>query len=303
MTSSSRKFVNNGIADSKLFLDKLQADPAGFSKLASLLKTRAGINMIANDKNKTLMASRLAYILKENQLTSYKQYLEFLAEGSPDRMTQFISALTTNTTQFFREPVHFDVLKQQMTELIHFKKSQHRHEIRIWCSAASTGQEVYTMLMVILGQLQDYKSWDIKFLATDIDPEVIARAGTGIYQENEMQGVPEIYRQQFFNCIEVKSPKRYQVKKEVRDLVRFATFNLLTEKYPFQHPFDIVFCRNVLIYFDRPTAEGVIEKLALSLRPGGILFLGHSETGMMRTKFLKNISSAAYKRTGDKGSL
>lgn len=292
--STVKKWAADSITDSQAFMHQLQADDGGYTKLAALLKEHAGINMVLNDKNLTLMASRLASILKARAFNGYKKYYEYLASGAPGAMNEFICALTTNTTQFFREPVHFEVLKRKLVEIIEYKKKRHTHEIRIWCSAASTGQEVYTMMMVIQDQIKNLGKWNICFLATDIDHDVLERAASGIYQATEMNGIPEQYRSQFFNRLQDGS---YQFKSEFREGIRFAQFNLLTEKYPFQYPFDVIFCRNVLIYFDRPTAEGVIERLARALRPGGFLFLGHSETGMMKSKILKNFSSAAYQRT------
>jgi chemotaxis protein methyltransferase CheR len=225
-----------------------------------------------------------------------------LSRGSSEHLTEFICALTTNTTHFFRESVHFDFLKNRLPELAEAKRKQHKHELRVWCSASSTGQEVYTLMMVIQSFLNDanpaFKTWDLKFLATDIDPEVLERASSGTYQETELSGVPDPLKQQFFRAVRTGVQKAYQVQSEYRSKIRFAQFNLLTERYPFQFPFDIIFCRNVLIYFDRPTAEKVIEKLAGALAPGGLLFLGHSETGMMRSKVMKTLASGVYQKAG-----
>lgn len=294
---SFAKKLATGIADTQQLMDKLQSDTVGFEKLANMLKQHAGINMTTNDKNLTLMASRLVSILKKYQLQSYRDYFNFLSSAGENEFSEFIFSLTTNTTHFFREAVHFDVLKEKMSEIIGQKRAQNSTELRVWCSASSTGQEVYTILMVLLNQFPVLSNWRIHFLATDIDREVLERAAAGIYQDSEMNGVADLYRQKFFQSIDA-SGRQFQVKQEFRKLIRFAPFNLLSESYPFQHMFDIIFCRNVLIYFDRPTSEGVIEKMAKNLRAGGLLFLGHSETGMMRSKMLKPIASGAYMKIG-----
>ena len=276
---------------------KIQKDISGFEKLAALLKAKAGINLVTSDKNISLMASRLISILIKYKLNGYHQYLLFLSKGTSVHMTEFVSALTTNTTQFFREASHFDVLKAKLPGILESKAKQHHYELRIWCAAASTGQEVYTILMVLLEQIEDLRRWNLKFLATDIDPEVLATGLQGIYSEEAVQQVPQIQRQHYFDTI-IKSPseKMYQMKAEFRNMIRFAQFNLLLEQYPFEFPFDIIFCRNVLIYFDQPTCVQVIANLEKALSPGGLLFLGHSETGTMTSRGLKMFSHSAYQR-------
>lgn len=297
--STAKNLALNHFSDSQSFLDKLQKDEKGFLKLSEILKKNAGINMVLNDKNLTLMASRLNTLMKGKNISSYKEYVEMLEKPNSPHMAEFIVSLTTNTTQFFREPTHFNVMTEKLNEILARKEKQKNYDLRVWCSASSTGQEVYTMMMTILNHpLMANKKWNIRFLATDIDYEVLQRASNGIYQENEMQGVPDHCIQKYFNGFKDDEGKKFQFKDEYRENIRFATFNLLTAKYPFQHPFDIVFCRNVLIYFDRPTAEGVIEKLAGTLGVGGFLFLGHSETGMMRSKSLKTISNGVYHKLG-----
>ncbi|MEK6772386.1 MAG: CheR family methyltransferase [Bdellovibrionota bacterium] len=273
---------------------KLQKDEGGFIKLAEILKSNAGINMVLNDKNLTLMASRLNSVLKQHQLPGYKEYIKLIESGDPKYFTEFIVSLTTNTTQFFREPTHFSFLETKLPEILAQKKQQKNNNLRVWCSASSTGQEVYTLLMVLDNYLQNLSGCSIKFLATDIDHEVLERASDAIYRESEIGGIPKEYLKKYFHSSEDEKGIKFQLKSNYRDMIRFATFNLLTESYPFQYPFDIIFCRNVLIYFDRATCEAVIEKLAKSLSVGGILFLGHSETGMMKTKLLKTISNGVY---------
>jgi chemotaxis protein methyltransferase CheR len=285
-------------SDTEGILANLQADQTSFGKLAQLLKSKTGINLVINDKNLTLMASRLIKILKRHQINNYRDYLNLLGQTDSVYMTEFISAMTTNTTQFFRENDHFEILEQQLTEILAEKRRLHNYELRVWCSASSTGQEVYTILMVLLSQIPNLKSWDLKFLATDIDLQVLQKAADGKYTEVEIKGVSKMNLGIYFQQMQTENESVFQVKKVYRDLIRFAPFNLLTASYPFQYPFDIIFCRNVLIYFDRPTAEGVINNLGQALSKSGILFLGHSETGMMKSKLVKSIANSVYRRVG-----
>jgi chemotaxis protein methyltransferase CheR len=138
--------------------------------------------------------------------------------------------------------------------------------------------------------------WSVKALGTDIDMKVLERASQGVYSEHEMASVPPIYRQKYFVRNGASSHSHFAIAKAVRSLVTFAPFNLTSDVYPFKHGFDLVFCRNVLIYFDRPTATSVTDRLAGTLRPNGLLFVGHSEVGIVRPNSLKAEASAVYRR-------
>lgn len=297
---ASARINEDTIENSRLLMDSLQDDTKGFERLAALLKNVAGINLPTNSKNLCLMASRLSHELKKYGLSGYKEYYELVQQGHPEVMGEFIRAMTTNTTHFFREPKHFEIFQSVLQTTIQQKEREHSREIRIWCSAASTGQEPYTILMSALSAIPDPSAWSVQFLATDIDRDVLAKASRGVYTENEIEGIPANLRQSFLTAHAGKNGTMYAFKQQYRDAIRFAEFNLLTEPYPFKHPFDFVFCRNVLIYFDKDTAQTVVNRMALTLRPGGYLFLGHSESGMMKSEHLKPIATAAYQRTSDK---
>ncbi len=299
---SAKIDFQGAIAQSQNLLAQLQADQKGFRLLADLLKAKAGINMIPSEKNLTLMASRVSSVLKKHGIEGYSEYIKCLNSSPAKYLSEFIFTMTTNTTQFFRESAHFDFLQANFKKILAEKAKRHEYEIRIWCSATSTGQEVYTLLMVILAQISNLEKWQIRFLASDIDHRVLEKAAAGIYQESDLNEIPNQFHQQFFEHIQREDRTEVQIKAKYRNLVRFAPFNLLTEKYPFQHPFDIIFCRNVLIYFDRPTAEGVVEKLAQALRPEGLLFLGHSETGFMKSKLVKSLKAGVYQKLGQSRS-
>ena len=288
--------IFNQISDSQHFLRELQADSIGYEKLATFLKENTGINMPANEKNRCLMAGRLAPTLQCRNARSYLEYYKLLTSGNPEVLQEFVEQLTTNTTEFFRESKHFEIFRMVLTELIASKQAKLEREIRIWCAATSTGQEPYSILMTALESIPDPGRWTIRFLATDIDTEVLQRAAAGIYSNAEVQNVPPIFRQKYLMpCLAGKAEKQ-MVQPAYREMIRFAQFNLNTPNFPFRYPFDFVFCRNVLIYFDRDTAADVIEKIARTIRPGGTLFLGHSETGLSRTSLLKSQPFATYRR-------
>jgi chemotaxis protein methyltransferase CheR len=283
------------------FFETLLEDKKGFGELSQFLKQIAGIHLPLNEKNLSLMASRLVNLVKENSCRNYKEYLKALSTPGPNTailQKDFLQALTTNTTQFFREPLHFEHLKNILPNLLLKKQKEFNRELRIWCAASSTGQEPYTLAMVLKENIPEFDRWVIHFLATDIDTEVLKRAANGVYTETEIQSVPSIQRQTYFHKLDKNST--YQANPDLRQMIRFAQLNLM-DPLPFQHPFDIIFCRNVLIYFDQATAQQVVEKLASSLRPEGYLFLGHSESGTMRSPKLKPLTHAVYQRLNVSG--
>jgi chemotaxis protein methyltransferase CheR len=275
----------------------LQQDVAGFVALSGILKERAGIFLPNNSKNICLMASRLAPILRELGLESYHEYLRLLRDPGNALEGDFISAMTTNTTQFFRESRHFEFLKLHLPALLEAKRKRFSRELRVWCAAASTGQEPYTILMCLLEAIPAIQEWDLKFLASDIDLEVLERAAKGVYTDVEVASLPAHYRQKYLDAEKKdRNASRFRVKAELRRRIRFAPLNLLTAPFPFRHRFDIVFCRNVLIYFDRETAVGVIHRLAGAVSEEGMLFLGHSESGINRPEGMEQVAPAAYQR-------
>lgn len=274
------------------FFHNLSADEKGYHKLAGWLKTHAGIHMPPTPKNFTLMASRLSKIMGKLGLSSYADVYKMLEKGDAKVQKAFIEALTTNKTEFFREAHHFKVLPAIVQDILH-KKS----ELRLWCAAASRGHEPYTILFTLLEAGLHPMKHSLKFLASDIDQSVLEIASKGVYSADELVDVPAPIRDRYM----VKMPdnakgERWKVRDELRQLITFACFNLVEFPYPFQHKFDIIFCRNVLIYFDRETVVRVKENLAQVLAPDGYLFIGHSETGSGRVASLQTIESAVFKK-------
>lgn len=307
---------------------------AEFKALADLLKDLTGINLPQNDKNLSLINSRLISILRKYELSSYSEYLDLLGTGGPEYIQEFISSLTTNTTHFFREDSHFDTMKSLLPELLERNKKKAPFELRIWCAACSTGQEVYSIAITLLEALAQMPAFgplsglQIKILATDIDKNVLATAASGIYTRDEVDKLPGIFRMNYmdraFNGNENLVKRRlllrgpvlrgdsseiflnkdgssdaYKIKDSVRSLVTFAQFNLTAWQYHFQYKFDMVFCRNVLIYFDQETASRVVNQLIGTLSERSYLFLGHSETGVLRSNLIKPIANAVYQKIAD----
>lgn len=264
-----------------------------FARLSKIIQDVAGINLVYNPKNVTLMTSRLNKFLIKYNISSYDNYAKILNSNSKDILEEFVSAMTTNTTSFYRESIHFDKLKQVVPQLLALKPPG-RKTLRVWCSVASTGQEPYTILFTLLDGLIDTEVIELKFLASDIDIQVLEKAREGKYHERELSSVPDHILNRFFK----KKDSFYQVKDEFRKMITFARFNLVQENYEFDHKFDIVFCRNVLIYFQQETIKLVIRNIRRSMSDSGYLFLGHSESGLADRSIFDSQSSALYKARG-----
>jgi chemotaxis protein methyltransferase CheR len=241
-----------------------------FRKIASMLHADAGLSL--PDSKATLVYSRLAKRLRTLGLESFRQYCELVSEsaGAGERRNM-LAALTTNVTRFFREPHHFDHLKSAVLTpaLQHVKKGG---RVRIWSAACSTGQEPYSMALTILSLLPDAPDHDIKVLATDIDPNVVATARRGVYSQSEVSPIPADLARRWME----PADGGMAAGDAMRRLVTFRELNLIG-RWPMTGRFDAIFCRNVVIYFDEDTQRQLWGRFRQQLHPGGRLYVGHSE--------------------------
>lgn len=260
-----------------------------FESLALKIYQLAGISLPFNEKNVALFNNRLSRVLREFKISSYQELDEALKFPKEDLKKGFISALTTNKTDFFREEAHFDFLKTQLPIIIKAKS-----EIRIWSSACSLGSEPYTVALIIHEMFQQpFERSRFKILGTDLDLEVLKRAVNAQYSNLEMEGVPPNLKQKYFknlnNGFHVLDP-------ELAKTVHFSEFNLMNHQYRFQKKFDFVFCRNVLIYFDKVTTDKVVDLLVSNLEVKGYLIIGHSESGVIHHPHLKALGNSIFQK-------
>lgn len=240
-----------------------------FSRIKSRVYQIAGISL--SDAKRTLVISRLSKIVRGLELGSFDAYIDYLERGGSAQDGQdFVNALTTNLTRFYREDHHFTHLRTHVGKLI--AEQPRGSRLRIWSAGCSTGQEPYTIGMDLLAAFPDLRRWDFKILATDIDTAVIAKAALGVYPQSELAGLsPERLRP--FGT----SPDGHAaIPEAVRALVSFKPLNLIGP-WPMKGPFDAIFCRNVAIYFDKPTQGEVFGRFSKLLAPQGFLYIGHSE--------------------------
>jgi chemotaxis protein methyltransferase CheR len=239
-----------------------------FERICRLIYQRAGITLAPSKR--TMVYSRLARRLRALGDNSFAQYLRRLDRNEADEWEQFVNALTTNLTSFYREPHHFEILREHLAR----RKSQRK--LRIWCSAASTGEEPYTLAFTAIeafGTLQP----PIEIIATDIDTHVLEKARRGVYPIDSIKALPAERVAQFFRRGVGQNAGMVRVRSEVAALVSFSQLNLLDGNWPIGHDFTAIFCRNVMIYFDRATQLAILERMAPRLAPDGLFFAGHSE--------------------------
>lgn len=253
----------------------------------------AGI--VLNDSKREMVYRRLTRIIRERKLSSFSEYCEILKHNDPEERSYFINAITTNLTSFFREKHHFDYLLQhELPRLL--ENNRHNKKIRIWSSASSTGEEPYSIAITLMEALKAYLSnWDVKVLATDIDSEVLAKAKAGIYEHQRISDIPEEYKSTYFKKGTGKNLNRVKADVKLQKLITFKQLNLLHE-WPMKGPFDVIFCRNVIIYFDKATQQELFERYYELLAPGGLLFLGHSESLGNFQKYFENVGRTIFRK-------
>ncbi|WP_292999765.1 CheR family methyltransferase [Nevskia sp.] len=264
-----------------------------FDRVRQMIHAKAGIAL--SESKRDMVYSRLGRRLRALNLESFKDYLDQLeAHGSADEWQAFTNALTTNLTSFFREAHHFEILREFLV-----KKGRHT-PVKIWCSAASTGEEPYS-LAITACEAYDTLTPPVKILATDIDTNVLDTAAAGVYPEERIEKLSEAQKRRFFRRGSGANAGRVRVIDELRELITYKPLNLLDPRYPMKGPFDALFCRNVMIYFDKPTQRDILMKMAPLLSPDGLFFAGHSESFFHATDIVTSIGRTVYRRAAAKG--
>lgn len=240
---------------------------ADFLRVQSLIYQRAGISL--HDGKHAMVYSRLSRRLRDTGHTSFGEYLSWLENHDGPEWQEFVNALTTNLTSFFREHHHFQILHDYLVA------NRAKKSWRIWCNAASTGEEPYSIVMTATEALGSSSGFSL--VASDIDSKVLATASQGVYRVDGMKNVDDAKLQKFFLRGKGTNQGMVRVKPEVQSKIDFTMVNLIKDGWPFREPFDIVFCRNVMIYFDAATQRRVLERIHAVMVPNGLLFVGHAE--------------------------
>lgn len=262
-----------------------------FQAIAKLVKQETGIVLGPHKKN--LVYGRLAKRLRLHRLEDFGSYLELLQ--GPDSAVEFremLNAITTNLTAFFREGHHFEMLEREILPSLMRKRTKAGQRLRLWSSACSSGEEAYSMAMAVAAVLPQVPDCDVKILATDIDTHMVRTAAAGIYDAKRIETVPPRFKPRFLKDI---GDGRYQVTDELKSLVVFRELNLF-DRWPMKGPFDVILCRNVMIYFDRPSQDQLFDRFADYMSHDGWLMIGHSESVPAANRRLVRSGKTAYRK-------
>jgi chemotaxis protein methyltransferase CheR len=267
--------------------------PADFKMIAGLVYEHSGI--VLGDHKRDMVYSRLARRLRALRLRSFREYCALLhGSAGEEEISSLINAITTNLTKFFREAHHFEHLRTAVLAQIWRTTIGVKPRVRIWSAACSTGEEPYSIAMsAVASRREAGREWDCRVLATDLDTAVLNKAMMGAYPGTALEDVPAGMRESAFTL----TPSGVSVAKEIRALVTFKQLNLLGV-WPMKGPFDAIFCRNVMIYFDAETKATLVERLHAILKPGGWLYVGHSESLLDQQHRFKLSGHTIYQKTG-----
>jgi chemotaxis protein methyltransferase CheR len=265
-----------------------------YRRLCELVRTRYGIHL--TDATKPSIERRLQHHLDAKDFAALGAHLDHaLADSSATTLDALASLVSTNHTSFYREPAHFDYLRTEaLPELERRLRRAKSNDLRIWCAAAATGEEAYSLLITLLEYFGNrYHRLHAGVLATDISTSALAHAASGVYTEQQVDLVPPHLRQRYFRPV---GDGCYALLPQLRGDVLFRKLNLTSDPYPFKQRFHIIFCRNVMIYFDRATRERLVQQLWRFTAPGGYLFLGHAESIDRENCGFQYLRPAVYRR-------
>jgi chemotaxis protein methyltransferase CheR len=263
-----------------------------FQALRKLVKEITGINL--SDQKRELVYGRLARRLRALRLRTFAEYRDLVASDGGREIGELCNAITTNLTSFFRESHHFDYLREQVLQPLVAQRGGQRR-IRIWSAGCSTGEEAYSLAMTVIESFPELRTWDVKILATDLDSDVLAKAQRGMYAADRVRSIGPQRLGRFFVEKRGKDGVSYEVSAELTALITFKQLNLM-HPLPMKGPLDAIFCRNVVIYFDKDTQRELFSRIATLQRPGNLLFLGHSESLFKVSESYTPIGKTVYRR-------
>jgi len=272
---------------------ELSISDSEFTRIRKLIYARFGITL--SDEKRSLVVGRLQKVLKSRGLATFTDYVNLLESDSTGQsLSELVNRISTNHTYFMREHEHFDYLtKNVLPGLTAALARSGERDLRIWCAGCSSGEESYTLMMLIMEHLgSDYGKWRAGLLATDISLDVLGIAREGCYADDRMQQMPEALKRKYFTQERGQWRAREFLKREIT----FRRFNLMNSTFPFRRGFHVIFCRNVMIYFDTPTRKTLVQRFYSSTTPGGHLFIGHSESLGREDCAYKYLMPAVYRK-------
>jgi chemotaxis protein methyltransferase CheR len=268
-----------------------------FERLSAFIRSECGIKL--TEQKRIMLEARLRKRLRALGIESFGEYCDFLfsPEGLDQEKRHMIDVVTTNKTDFFREPKHFDYLiRQAIPELSRLKGSGEKQGISLWSAGCSSGEEPYTLAMVLTEYAESRPGFHFSIFATDISTKVLDKALRGVYKEERVDQVPDALKKKYLMRSRDRERGLVRVVPELRSCVKFHRLNFIESDFGIDGYFDIIFCRNVIIYFDRPTQQKVLQTIYGHLRPGGYLFMGHSETLSSLDMPFISVGSMVYRK-------
>lgn len=263
-----------------------------FERIRKFVSEHTGI--VLTEKKKDMVYGRLSKRLRKGGFNSFDAFCHALETGDEEEQEFMINAITTNLTAFFREEHHFDYLADKLIpELV--EKKKHSKQLRIWSAGCSTGEEPYSIAMTLKESLPNFNEWDIKILATDLDANVVAQGQSGIYRADRITGIRDERIKRWFKRGRGDNADMVKVSPELQEMITFKRLNLLHD-WPMKGPFDLMFCRNVVIYFDKETQKVLFDRYADILAPDAHLFIGHSETLYKVTSRFDSLGKTIYRK-------
>ena len=265
-----------------------------YEQIRRLVYAKSGIDL--GEQKMQLVRSRLGKVLRERGFSSFHDYYEHVVHDTTgEALCTLLDAISTNTTFLFREVRHFTFMRETLDRWLANQEWLSKHRmLRIWSAACSSGEEPHSIAMVAHDALQRYPQIELKILATDISVQMLRKAQLARYAEDQVGNVPPAYRSRYLQSVRGGTEDGLQLDPELRRRIRFARFNLMTPTFPFRNRFDIIFCRNVMIYFDKPTQETLVNKFGNLLNPNGYLMIGHSESLHGIKHSFKQVEPATY---------
>lgn len=283
------------MTDTPRFYEPERLTEEEFERLKTFIHERLGIKL--SPQKKSMLEARLRRRLRHHQMANYREYCDFLfGTGGEEELVAFFDVVTTNKTDFFREPEHFTYLVQSVLPKLGNSGIGTRRPLRVWSCACSSGEEPYTLAMVLSDYAEKVEGFEFEILASDISTEVLQQAESGIYKMAKIEPVPEYMRKKYLLRAKDPTLDLVRVSPELRKKVKFMRINLMDDEFDFSNTFDIIFCRNVLIYFNRETQTEVLQRLCRHLRPDRYLFVGHSENISALPLPVKSEKMAVYRR-------
>lgn len=266
-----------------------------FTAISELVLEKAGINLHAGKKE--LVRARLGNIIRNGNFGTFSNFFEHtIQDQSGNELVRLLDAISTNLTYFFRESMHFNFMAEAfLPEIISSRANSRPNRLRIWSAGCSTGEEPYSIAMTLLDHLPSINSMDVKILATDLSTRVLKVASKGVYNDEKVSGVPFKTIKKYFKKGHGSAAGSYLVKNSVKRLVTFRRLNLI-DAFPFNGPFDLIFCRNVMIYFNKDTRQQLVERFYKIIREKGYLFMGHSESLSLINNNFRYVQPTIYKK-------